>query len=129
MLSLGWRVILGVKLEYGPNQENNNTLITVAVMENSTQEEKVLYCSTDRKNEEFNIPGSWFLPNGSKILSSTSNTQSLLDHVAFGNQTMGLNICSNLPSGIYHCEMMDRNNNTHHLYAARGIYPKDEGKS
>ena len=40
---------------------------------------------------------------------------------------MGLNITDSaeLLSGIYHCEMMDRNNNTHHLYA--GIYPEDEG--
>ena len=115
--------VLGVKLEYGPNQEKNNTLITVAVTVNSTQEEKILYCSTDRENDEFNIPGSWFLPNGSKI--STSDTQSLALHIAFGNQTMGLNISSDLPRGIHHCEMMDRNNNTHHLYA--GIYPDDEG--
>ena len=85
--------------------------------------EMVLFCSTDREYSELNIPGSWFLPNGSKILSSTSNTQSL--HVAFGNHTVGLNISSDLPRGIYHCEMMDRNNNTRHLYA--GIYPEDEG--
>ena len=72
-----------------------------------------------------NIPGSWFLPNGSKIPSSINNTQSL--HVALGNQTVGLNITNSvdLPTGIYHCEMMDRNNNTHHLYA--GIYPENEG--
>ena len=92
---------------------------------NGTQEdEKVLFCSTDRENE-FNIPGSWFLPNGSEISSSTTNTQSL--PVAFGNQTVGLNISSDLPSGIYHCEIMDRDNITHHLYA--GIYPEDEGMS
>ena len=91
---------------------------------NGTQEEdKVLSCSTDREScciDEFNIPGSWFLPNGSKI---PNNTQSL--HIALGNQTMGLNISPELPSGIYHCEMMDRDNVTHHLYA--GIYPEGEG--
>ena len=40
---------------------------------------------------------------------------------------MGLNITTSteLPSGIYHCEMMDRDNMTHHLYA--GIYLEDEG--
>ena len=113
--------VLGVKLEYGPNQESNNTLITV----NGTQEEKkVIFCSTDTKNDDLNIPGSWFLPNGSK---ATTNTQSL--HTALGNQTVGLNITNSaeLPSGIYHCEMMDRENVTHHLYA--GIYPEDEGIS
>ena len=114
--------ILGVKLEYGPNKESNNTLITV----NGAQEgETVLFCSTDRENDEFNIPGSWLLPNGSKISSSKSNTQSL--HITLGNQTVGLNITNSaeLPVGIYHCEMMDRGNITHHLYA--GIYPKNEG--
>ena len=85
---------------------------------NGTQAEgNVLFCSTDRENGDFNIPGSWFLPDGSKI------SQSL--HIALGNQTVGLNVSPNLPSGIYHCEMMDRENFTHHLYA--GIYPEDEG--
>ena len=82
-----------------------------------------LFCSTDRENcciDEFNIPGSWFLPNGSKI---STNIQSL--HTALGNQTVGLNISPDLPSGIYHCEMMDRDNVTHHLYA--GIYHENEG--
>ena len=91
---------------------------------NGTQDgETVLFCSTDKKN---NIPGSWFLPNGSKISSSSSNTQSL--HIALGNQTVGLNITNSpdLPSGIYHCDMMDRDNVTHHLYA--GIYPENEGR-
>ena len=88
-------------------------------------EEKVLLCSTDRRNccnDEFNLSGSWFLPTGSKISSST-NTQSL--HISLGNQTMGLDISPELPSGIYHCEMMDRENITHHLYA--GIYPEGKG--
>ncbi len=116
--------ILGVKLEYGPNQESNNTLIIV----NGTQEDNaVLFCSTDRENIEFSTPGSWFLPNGSKISSKISskmsNTQSF--HITLENQTVGLNISPNLPSGIYHCEMMDRDNVTHHLYA--GIYPEDQG--
>ena len=93
-------IVLGVKLEYGPSQESNNTLITV----NGTQEdEKVLSCSTDRESNEFNIPGSWFLPNGSKISLATTNSQSLLDTV-LGNQTVGLNIMNGaeLPRGIYH---------------------------
>ena len=85
----------------------------------------MLFCSTDRENcciDKFNIPGSWFLPNGSKM-STNYNTQSI--HIALGNQTVGLNISPELPSGIYHCEMMDRDNVTHHLYA--GIYPEGEG--
>ena len=110
-------LLLGVKLEHGPNQESNNTLITVTM----DGENSVLFCSTDRENccnDELNIypPGSWFLPNGSEISSN---------NITLGNQTMGLNISPELPSGIYHCEMMDRENITHHLYA--GIYSEGEG--
>ena len=86
---------------------------------NSTQgNEKMLSCSTDRENCCYNIPGSWFLPNGTKVPNTL---------IVLGNQTVELNITNNteFPRGIYHCEMMDRNNNTHHLYA--GIYPEDEG--
>jgi hypothetical protein len=88
--------------------------------------ETMLVCSTDRENccfDEFNIPGTWFLPNGTEISPSTTNTPSL--HIALGNQTVGLNINPDLPSGVYHCEMMDRENATHHLFV--GIYPEDQG--
>ena len=120
-----WAVFkLGVRIEYGANQESNNTLITV----NGIQEDNVaLFCSTDRENcciGEFSIPGSWFFPNGSKI---STNTQSLHNNniIALGNQTVGLNVSPDLPSGIYHCKMMDRDNVTHHLYA--GIYHENGG--
>ena len=91
-------------------------------MNGAQEDEKVLFCSTDRENDEFNIPGSWFLPNGSKISNNTS-----LHIIVFGNQTVGLNITKSAesPRGIYHCEMMDRENFTYHLYA--GIYNEDEG--
>ena len=92
-------------------------------MTGTQEDEIVLFCSTDRENcctDE----GKWFLPNGSNITLETS-IQSLF--ITSRNQTVGLNITNNaeLPSGIYHCEMMDRNNVTHHLYA--GIYPENEG--
>ena len=113
----------GVKLEiqYGTNVTSNNTLITVDNIG------VTLFCSTDREdccNDKFNIAGNWFLPNGSKV-PSTMNTQAL--HITLGNQTVGLNIKNSpeLPIGIYHCEMMDRKNITHCLYA--GIYPENEG--
>ena len=109
--------VLGVTLEYGLNQESNNTLITVS---KGKLNDTIILCSTDRIDcctDELSITrfGNWFLPNGSEIASIT------------GNQTIGLNLINNtaLPRGIYHCEMMDRNNVTHHLYA--GIYPDDEG--
>ena len=81
----------------------------------------------DRENcciNEVSISGNWFLPNGSKILSTT-NTQAC--HITLGNQTIGLNVKNTLevPTGIYYCEMMDKKNITHYLYA--GIYPENEG--
>ena len=96
-------------------------------MSGTQEDEMVLFCSTDRENcctDEFSISGKWFLPNGSNVTLET-NIQSL--SITLGNQTVGLNITNSteLLSGIYHCEMMDRDNNTHHLYA--GIYPDDEG--
>ena len=113
---------IGVKLEYGPNKESNNTLI---IVDNIGPD--ILFCSTDREDcctDESSIAGNWFLPNGSKVSSSTS-TQSL--HITLGIQTVGLNITNSpeLPIGIYHCEMMDRENVTHYLYA--GIYLENEG--
>ena len=90
---------------------------------------EALICSTDSvdcctDHDEYSIAGNWFLPNGSKIPPTTS-TQSL--HITLGNQTVGLNVNNSLQAltGIYHCEMMDKKNITHYLYA--GIYPENEG--
>ena len=114
--------ISGVQLEYGINVTviSNNTLITVDNVG------EALFCSTDREDccsDEISIAGNWFLPNGSQVL--TTNTQSL--HITLDNQTVGLSIMNSpeIPTGIYHCEMMDRKNITHYLYA--GIYPENEG--
>ena len=114
--------ILGVKLEYGHNQKNNDTVLIVDDIIGVA-----LFYSTDRQDccvDEFNIAGNWFLPNGSKMLSAT-NTQSL--SIILGNQTVGLNITnsSEVPTGIYHCEIMDKSNVTYYLYV--GIYTENEG--
>jgi hypothetical protein len=104
----------GVKLERGTTATSNNTLLTA----DSTG--VTLFCSTDRADcctDELSISGKWFLPNVSNIQPFSVT--------CMGNQTVGLNISLDLPSGIYHCEMMDRENVTHHLYA--GIYPENEG--
>ena len=97
-------------------------------MNGTQEEEKVLFCSTDKEkfNDEFSIPGSWFLPNETKISTKSNTHQS--PHIMLGSETVGLNITDNaeLPTGIYHCEMMDRDNVTHHLYA--GIYHENEGR-
>ena len=101
--------------------------------------ESALFCSTDRSDccdNESDIHGNWFLPNGSKILA-TNNTHFDAVYVIRGNQTVGLNrdrVNNNnvnnsleLSTGVYHCEMMDKNNITHHLYV--GIYHENEGKA
>ena len=100
---------------------------------NIREGEGALFCSTDRReccDNESDIHGNWFLPNGSKVLA-TNNTHFEPAYVTRGNQTVGLNRVNNnslkLPSGVYHCEMMDKNNTTHHLYA--GIYHENKGKS
>ena len=122
--TLIYLLIVGVNLEHGPNKESNNTLIT---SDDIGERERTLFCSTDREDcctDELNIGGYWFLPNGSKVLSRI-DTQPF--YIILGNQSVGLNIMnsSELPTGIYHCEMKDKNNVTHYLYA--GIYPENEG--
>ena len=121
----------GVRLEFGPYQLGNNTILTI---DNIGEGEKVLFCSTDRKDccdNESDIHGNWFLPNGSKVLA-TNNTHFEPAYVIWRSQTVGLNRVNNsnslelLPSGVYHCEMMDKNNITHYLYV--GIYHENEGK-
>ena len=121
----------GVRLEQGPNELRNNTLFTV---DDIGEVEGALVCSTDKKDccdNESDIHGNWFLPNGSKVLA-TNNTHFEAAYVTWGNQTVGLNHVNNsnslelLPRGVYHCEMMDKNNTTHHLYV--GIYHENEGK-
>ena len=73
--------------------------------------EGALSCTTDRKsccsNESSADIGSWFLPNGSKI--ETNYSQIL--YVSLGHQVVGPNRVNHsrdlLPTGVYHCEMMD----------------------
>ena len=121
--------ILGVKLEHGPNQETNNTLIT---MDSIGEGESTLFCSTDREHcctDSLSTDEGWFLPNGSKV--SVDDTQS--PFMTLGNQTVGLAFNASddieLPTGIYHCEMRDKENVSFIQYLYVGIYPKNEGTS
>ena len=102
---------------------SNNTLLTV---DNIGETERALLCSTDRK--ESNGYGNWFLPNGLRINSTVNDSQSL--YVSSKYQAIQLNHVNNsnvdeLPTGVYHCEMMDKKNVTHSLFV--GIYPQNEG--
>ena len=50
--------------------------------------------------------------------------------MSLGYQVVELNLVNNsnsdeIPAGVYHCDMMDKNNITHYLYI--GIYPDNEG--
>lgn len=118
-------IVVGVIFQH---EESNNTLVTV---DSIGEGEEALLCLTDWKDCCVNgsdIHGSWFLPNGSKV-SATNKAQF---YVTWGIQTVGLNRAESsnlmLPTGagIYYCEMMDKNNVTHYLYA--GIYPENGGK-
>ena len=102
-------------------------------MDDIGEGESALFCSTDREHcciDNISIAESWFLPNGSKV--PTDDTQSLF--MTLGNQTVGLNVMNTnsdleLSTGIYHCEMRDKENLSfiHYLYV--GIYPKNEGNT
>ena len=70
------------------------------------------------------------MPNGSEISQQTTNsTQQQIFYVSRRNQTVELNYANfsdyDVPTGIYHCEIMDDNNVTNHFFV--GIYPQNEG--
>ena len=120
-------VFSGVRLELGPNELSNNTLLTA---DDIGEAEEALFCATDRKGcciNESSDHSKWFLPNRLRI-ESTNTSQTL--YMSLENQAVRLNRVNNsnsdeLPVGVYHCEMMDENNITHYLYV--GIYLEDEG--
>ena len=113
--------VSGVTLEQGPNELSNNSLLTV---DDIGEAERALYCTSDRKfcclNDSYADRDYWFLPNGSQVESLPTNDSGTLV-VSLGYQMVGLN-CVNysssdeIPAGVYHCEMMDKNNITHYLY-------------
>ena len=117
-------------LEHCGRELGNNTLIS-----STSIEEWPLVCSTDRReccSGEHVPAGNWYMPNGSIITQSTSSTnEHSLFQVTRVNQTVGLSLINPnstaLPVGIYHCELMDKNNSIHHLYV--GVYQLDDGKS
>lgn len=89
-----------------------------------------LICATDRKtccSAELDPYGNWYMPNGSKIMRQVNGSQ--VFYVSRGNQTVELNYVDasdlEVPTGIYHCEISDKNNEINHLYV--GIYPHNKG--
>lgn len=120
-------VLSGVRLELGPKELSNNTLL---IADDIGEAEEALFCATDRKaccsNESIDH-SKWFLPNGLRIeLTNTSQTLYLsLEHQAIRLNHVSNSNSDELPAGVYHCEMMDENNITHYLYI--GIYLESEG--
>ena len=110
----------GVRLELSPNELSNNTLLTV---KDIGVAERALFCSTDRN--ESNVNGNWFLPNGLRITLTINDSESL--YVSSKYQAIGLNNNNSdeLPAGVYHCEIMDKKNDSHSLFV--GIYPENAG--
>lgn len=111
-------------LEFGQGRFENNSLITLDVIGESTH---ALFCATDKKPCCNETDGNWYLPDGT-LLPSETNTSQYLYVTREGDPTVGLNHMQNgtQPSaGIYLCELMDRKNITNHLYI--GIYPQNGG--
>ena len=107
-------------MELGPHELSNNTLLSV---DDIADTEGALLCSTDRNESNSTNHGAWFLPNGLRINLTANDSQTLyLEH-----QVIELNRVNNstLPTGVYHCEVMDKENAIHSLFV--GIYPETEG--
>jgi hypothetical protein len=117
----------GVRLEQGPIELSNNSLV---LLDNVGEAERALVCSTDRKDNESNDHGNWFLPNGSRIDSTANDFQtlyvSILEYQAIGLNRVNNSKIEEIQTGVYRCEMMDRENIIHSLFV--GIYPENEGK-
>ena len=68
------------------------------------------------------------MPDGSKILQQSSNNSQAI-YISRGNQTVGLKYRNgtgtSVPTGIYHCEISDKNNVISYLYV--GIYNQNQG--
>ena len=125
--------IIGVSLELGTKQLDNNTLVSLDDILGEDVSH-VLICSTDSEDccaNKSTAVGGWYWPNGSMITDqqlTTDNSQTF--YVSWGNQTVKLyagevNNSQHVPAGVYHCDMMDNNHIVHHLYV--GIYPQTEG--
>ena len=110
----------------GPNELSNNSLLS---LDNLGEADRALVCSTYRNDNGsiiINDHGNWFLPNGSRIGSTANDFQTLhVNNLEY--QAIELNRVHNstLPTGVYHCEMMDKENTIHSLFV--GIYPENEG--
>ena len=103
---------------------NNSIVILNEVGEGN----EALVCATDSRTCcESEDDGNWYSPKGSKIGPQTDNSTQAL-YVSRDNYTVGLNYMnvSDIPSGIFHCEIADNNNITSHLYV--GIYPQNQGR-
>lgn len=111
-------------LEHGPERLMNNSLIT------ANEGSEALLCATDSTTcctAESEHDGNWYSPNGSKIGPQIENSTQAL-YISRNNQTVDLNYMnvSDIPSGIYRCEIADTSSITNHLYV--GIYPQEEGR-
>ena len=105
----------------------NNSIVTLNEIGEASE---ALICASDRRTcctAESEDDGYWYSPNGSKIGPQIDNSTLAL-YVSRNNHTVGLNYVnvSDIPSGIYRCEIADVNNVANHLYV--GIYPQEQGR-
>ena len=121
----------GVTLEHKGVNLGNNSLIS---LDDIGEGGDAILCVTDNMQCCDERDGSWYLPNGTLVLSdaNTSYPQTIYTTREI-NQTVTLNTVhtntvneSVLPVvGIYSCGILDSLNNKKHLYI--GIYPRNEG--
>lgn len=109
-------------MELGPYQVKNNSLVSLSQIGAG---DMALFCATDRSmcTSDSDCDGEWYMPSGTAV--NTNNSEAF--YTSRGDQTVGLNYITggDPPTGIYHCEVMDRNGVTNYIYV--GIYPQDEG--
>ena len=96
------------------------------------EDSEALICATDKETcctVEFDAVGNWYMPNGSQIMQQVNDSR--VFYVSRGNQTVELNYVGasdrEVPTGIYHCEIADKNNVINYLYI--GIYPQNKGST
>ena len=100
----------------------NNSVLSLNSFCNGTS----LFCVTNRPFCcDTNRLGSWYPPDYPDPVDNVSNTSSALDQAWGDDQSVRLFGVDSVESGLYRCEVPDRDNVTQILYV--GIYSNEEG--
>ena len=89
-----------------------------------------LICLTNKSPCCNSEDGSWYHPDGSRVLAASEKVSDNFYQSTFLTQTVILYrpiFADNFPSGIFHCEINDTSNTRRKLYI--GIYRNGEGNT